>query len=192
MDDLNATSRRRSIWTSGRTAPIDEALIRSLYAEHGVPLFRRAYRLTGDRQLAEDVVQETLIRAWQNADALSDDRGSVRGWLFIVTRNVAIDMARARAARLTEVSGEAADIRMTTAAVGDHADGVADTVLVRDALAGLTPEHRDALVEVYFRGKTAREASLSLGVPVGTVKSRVYHALRALRVRLGETTEVSA
>src|SRR5882724_2910718 len=81
----------------------DEALVRSLYEEHGRSLLAYATRLTGDHAAAEDVVQETLVRAWRHADDLENGKGSVRGWLLTVARNIVVDRARARASRPQEV-----------------------------------------------------------------------------------------
>ena len=84
----------------------DEALIRALYADHAGPLLRYALHLTnGDRQRAEDIVQETLLRAWLHPEAIADR--PARPWLFAVARNLAFDAHRARKARPHEV-GEAA------------------------------------------------------------------------------------
>src|SRR3712207_4473365 len=88
----------------GRGSTADEILIRQLYQQHGGALLAYATRLMGDRAQGEDVVQETLIRAWKHLDALTNNKGSVRGWLFTVTRNIANDRHRARAARPTEVA----------------------------------------------------------------------------------------
>src|SRR5258705_11898599 len=78
----------------------DEDLLRALYAEHGDALFAHALRLaSGDRQRAEDLVQETLLRAWRHPEALDPDRGSVRAWLFTTARNLAIDSWRRRSVR---------------------------------------------------------------------------------------------
>jgi RNA polymerase sigma-70 factor (ECF subfamily) len=159
----------------------DEALIRFLYEEHGRSLLAYATRLTGDRAAAEDVVQETLIRAWKHSRNLVEERGSVRGWLLTVARNIITDRARAKAARPTEV----AETPVTGPIEDDHAEQVVNTVVVLEALETLSPEHRDVLVELYYRGRSVVEAAAALGVPPGTVKSRSYYALRALRVTMG-------
>src|SRR5256886_6429283 len=104
----------------------DEALIRSLYEEHGRSLLAYATRLTGDRAAAEDVVQETLLRAWKHAEAMVNQRGSVRGWLLTVARNIITDRARARASRPTEV----AETPGTGPVAGDHADNVVNSMVV--------------------------------------------------------------
>jgi len=159
----------------------DEALIRAVYAEHGRALLAFTTRLLGDRAAAEDVVQEVLVRAWQHSDVLTNGRGSVRSWLLTVARNLVTDRVRAQRARPAEVEEDAAP----PAATRDHADSVVDALTVLPALERLSPDHRDVLAEVYFRGRTLPEAAEVLGVPPGTVKSRSYYALRALRSALG-------
>ncbi|WP_370950255.1 sigma-70 family RNA polymerase sigma factor [Amycolatopsis sp. cg5] len=165
-----------------------EDLIRHLYEEHGRSLLAYATRLTGDRAAAEDVVQETLVRAWKHADDLENGKGSVRGWLLTVARNIITDRVRARASRPQEVE-EPAESPATSK---DHAQGVVDSMTVLGAMDGLSPEHREVLVELYYRGHTVTEAAQSLGIAAGTVKSRSYYALRALRaVMQGKGTEAA-
>lgn len=155
----------------------DEALVRALYEEHGRALLAYATRLTGDRAAAEDVVQETLIRAWRHPDALLNGKGSVRGWLLTVARNLITDRHRARAARPTEVAESPA----TAPVERDHAEAVVDAVVVMEAMERLSRDHRDVLYEIYFRGQSVAEAAKTLGIPPGTVKSRSHYALKALR-----------
>jgi RNA polymerase sigma-70 factor, ECF subfamily len=162
----------------------DEALIRAVYAEHGRALLAFTTRLLGDRAAAEDVVQEVLVRAWQHSDVLTNGRGSVRSWLLTVARNLVTDGVRAQRARPAEVEMVTAEAAEATR---DHADSVVDALTVLPALERLSPDHRDVLAEVYFRGRTLPEAAQVLGVPPGTVKSRSYYALRALRSALGPT-----
>jgi RNA polymerase sigma-70 factor (ECF subfamily) len=160
-----------------RGADAAETLVRSLYAEHGRSLLAYATRLTGDRAAAEDVVQETLVRAWKHADDLTEGKGSVRGWLLTVARNIVTDRARARAVRPAEV----ADVVDRPPVADDHSESVVNTMVVLDALDKVSAEHRDVLVQLYYRGRSVSEAAKELGVPPGTVKSRSYYALRALR-----------
>lgn len=166
-----------SLRGGSRQAAADEALIRSLFNEHGRALLAYATRLTNDKTAAEEVVQETLVRAWRNPDALVNGRGSVRGWLLTVARNIVIDRARAKAARPAEV----AESPTNEPVYRDHAQTVVDSVVVLEALQCLSEEHRNVLIEIYFRGHNVNEAAQSLGIPIGTVKSRSYYALRALR-----------
>nr|WP_042191770.1 sigma-70 family RNA polymerase sigma factor [Kibdelosporangium sp. MJ126-NF4]CEL20281.1 RNA polymerase sigma-70 factor, ECF subfamily [Kibdelosporangium sp. MJ126-NF4]CTQ97507.1 RNA polymerase sigma-70 factor, ECF subfamily [Kibdelosporangium sp. MJ126-NF4] len=155
----------------------DEALVRTLFEEHGRAMLAYAQRLTGDRATAEDVVQEALIRAWKHPDALVNGKGSVRGWLLTVVRNLVLDGVRARNARPKEV----AESPLTVAVEKDHADKVVNSLVVLGALEQLPDAHRSVLVEIYVRGQSVSETAETLGIPPGTVKSRSYYALRALR-----------
>jgi RNA polymerase sigma-70 factor (ECF subfamily) len=164
-------------------SPAEDAAIRTLYEQHAAPLLSYALRLTGgDRGRSEDIVQETLLRAWRHPEALAPERGPVRSWLFTVARNVAVDAHRARRARPQEVGDEA----LAVVPAVDEIEQALDSWLVADALATLSPDHRAVLVETYYRGRSVNEAAGVLGVPAGTVKSRTFYALRALRLALEE------
>ncbi|MFI5806229.1 sigma-70 family RNA polymerase sigma factor [Streptomyces sp. NPDC051561] len=157
----------------------DERALAALQQEHGTALLGFLLGLThGDRQRAEDLVQETLVRAWQHPEALDSDHDSMRPWLFTVGRRLAIDARRARKARPSEVGAE---VLAQSATPEDLAERSATELDVRQALRALRSEHREVLVQVYFRGRSVAEASTALGIPEGTVKSRTYYALRALR-----------
>jgi RNA polymerase sigma-70 factor (ECF subfamily) len=140
--------------------------------------------MLSDPHHAEDVVQETMLRAWRKSDSLSPDRGSVGGWLSTVARNIAVDRLRAKRARPSEVDEGHTDA--ATWSVTDHADAAVTSVYVARALATLTAGHRAVLYQVYFADQTCTEAAAVLGIPVGTVKSRLYHALRRLRIAIEE------
>jgi RNA polymerase sigma-70 factor (ECF subfamily) len=161
----------------------DESRLRTLYDAHAAALFAFALRLTrGDRGRAEDIVQETLVRAWQHPQALEPSRGAARPWLFTVARRLAVDAHRARGARPREVD----DLALVSMSATDDIDAALDRLLVADALAALSPQHRAVLVEVFFRDRGIDGAATALGVPAGTVKSRTYYALRALKLALSE------
>lgn len=167
----------------GRTR-LETDTLRELHDAHAAALLAFATRLCdGDRGRAQDVVQETLLRAWQHPEALDPARGPARAWLFTVARNVAIDSRRARASRPAEVGDAALDALPTGE---DDVDRALDAWLVADALGTLTHAHREVLLETFYRGRSVAEAAEVLGVPPGTVKSRAYYALRALRVALEE------
>jgi len=174
---------------SGPDAPpvADPAeVVRQVHSEHSGAVLAYVLQLTaGDRHRAEDIVQETLLRAWRHAGALRSDRGSVRAWLMRVAHNLTVDAYRARRARPVEVGLDA----VGEPAVVDGADEVLASVDVGWALAQLTPEHRAVLVEVYLNDRTVPETAGVLGIPVGTVKSRTYYALRVLRLLLDEERE---
>lgn len=157
--------------------------LRALYDGHAPVLLAYALRLTGgDRARAEDIVQETLVRAWRNLDRLDAGAGPVRPWLFTVAQRLAIDAHRARRARPPETG----DTALASVPGLDELEATLDRIVVTDALDSLSPEHRAVLVETYYRGRSVAEAAQVLGIPPGTVKSRCYYALRALKLALAE------
>lgn len=165
------------------TGAADEELMRALYREHAGPLFGFVLHLVaGDRQRAEDVVQETLVRAWRNIHRLDPQAGSLRPWLVTVARRIVIDDHRSAAARPREV--DAAALEQLPAE--DEIDRALRMMTVADSLADLSPAHREIIVETYLKGRTAKEAAAALGIPAGTVRSRVFYALRSLRLALEE------
>ena len=162
---------------------VDRAdLLRELHGEHAAALSAFAVRLTGgDRARAEDVVQETLLRAWQSAAALELPEDARRAWLYTVARNLVIDDWRSARAR-REIPAE----QPPEPPAVDDTDAVLQAWLVADALARLSADHRRVLVECYYWRRSVSEAAKRLGVPEGTVKSRLHYALRALRLVLDE------
>ncbi|MEE1664011.1 sigma-70 family RNA polymerase sigma factor [Streptomyces sp. NPDC003631] len=171
----------------GNLSTADEELLRALYAEHARPLFHYVLRLTsGDWQWAEDVVQETLLRAWQHPAAFEPERGPARAWLCTVARRLVIDAHRARRARVAEEGGEALERAAQQTPGEDQIEQALQSWAVAEAVRTLSPDHRAVLLETYYRGRTMAEAARVLGVPVGTVKSRSYYALHALRLALQE------
>ncbi|KDN86055.1 RNA polymerase sigma factor SigL [Kitasatospora cheerisanensis KCTC 2395] len=169
----------------GRTAGPDaeDRLMRALYREHARPLYGMVLHLVGgDRQRAEDVVQETLVRAWRHLDRLDTDHRDLRPWLATVARRIVIDGRRGQRARPREVP----DGELERFPAEDELDRVLRLMTLTDALGSLSEAHRRAITETYLRGRTAAEAATVLGVPPGTVRSRLYYALRALRLALEE------
>jgi RNA polymerase sigma-70 factor (ECF subfamily) len=160
-----------------------DAGVRAVYAAHGPELYRFAFRSLGDRGLAEEAVQETFVRAWQAADRFDDALGSLRTWLFAIVRNVVIDLSRARASR-PSLAVDAPAIDLT--GLDDDVDRVLTAWQVEEALRMLSDEHRTALVEVHYKGRPYSDVAADSGVPVGTMKSRVYYALKAMRLALEE------
>jgi RNA polymerase sigma-70 factor, ECF subfamily len=161
-----------------------DEVVRRLYAEHAGPLLAFVLRLTGgDWQRAEDVVQETLLRAWRNADRLGGPQHrSVRPWLVTVARRIVIDEHRRTQVRPQEALGHDLDVQSE----GDHADRVLQVMTLTKAMQNLSPAHRQILVETFVEGRTVAEAAQRLQLPLGTAKSRVFYALSALRAALSE------
>jgi len=161
----------------------DDALVTELYRQYRVPLMSYVLRLTaGDRQHAEDVVQETMVRAWRQAGQLDLTEPSLMPWLVTVARRIVIDDKRRRSARPAETG----DDMLENAPAADTMEDLLRKVVVAEALQALSPAHREVLNETILRDRTVNQAAEVLGIPVGTVKSRVYYALRALRVILAE------
>jgi RNA polymerase sigma-70 factor, ECF subfamily len=163
---------------SDRGGPGTEAPIEAVWRLHGRPLYRFLLKITfGDRREAEDLFQETLLRAWRYLQDHTADVTVLRPWLYTVARRAAIDAARARQVRPAEVIP--ADLAALPAG-RDEIDRLLTGMTIRQALMSLTPDHRQVLCEIYYRDRTARETADALGIPEGTVKSRMFYALRAL------------
>ncbi|MFD0021641.1 sigma-70 family RNA polymerase sigma factor [Streptomyces sp. NPDC058382] len=155
-------------------------LLTTIMREHRAGLVSYAEKMLGDHGLAEDVVQETIIRAWRNIDRLLGMEGSIRGWLFTVTRHLVIDWVRKPYAR-REVAGAT----YKDPSSGDDGTGpVRDVLMAKPMLRRLSLEHRAVLVHIYLCDRTIKETAGILGVPAGTVKSRQHNALRKLRTGL--------
>ena len=160
----------------------DEPLLHDLSAAYSGALFSYAFRATGDRQRAEDVVQETLARAWERADRFDPSRGSAGAWLFTIARNLLIDGWRAEAAR-----PRLAPLGETDIALGvDEVDRALEAWQMAEALQRLSAEHRSVIVETYYGARSVASTADRLGIPEGTVKSRLFYGLRALRLVLEE------
>jgi RNA polymerase sigma-70 factor, ECF subfamily len=160
------------------------ALIRVLYDEHATALWRYVVRLTGDRNRADDVVQETLLRAWQHPEIAEDPRRSPRAWLFTVARNLVIDEQRSPRVRRAAGSIDAAGAAERPSP--DEVDAALDRLLLGDALAQLSTEHRAVIRRAYYLRWSTAQIAADLGIPEGTVKSRLHYAVRALRLTLQE------
>jgi RNA polymerase sigma-70 factor (ECF subfamily) len=153
--------------------------VREAYAAHAAELYGLAMRSLGDAGLAEEAVQETFLRAWRAGERFDPQIGSLRTWLFAILRNVVIDLGRARALRpgVSEGGTEPSVEPLEEALLAWQ---------VEEAMRRIGEQHRQVLVETYYRGRPYAEVAEDLGVPIGTVKSRVYYGLRALRVVLEE------
>ena len=165
-------------------AAAETALMQALYDEHAGVLWRYALRLTGDASHAEDVVQETLLRAWQHPEVIGDTERSARAWMFTVARNMIIDDRRSARYRnvVASTDVEGAPEQSTP----DEVNAALDRLLMADAMTQLSPEHRAVVERSYYRGWTTAQIAADLDIAEGTVKSRLHYALRALRLTLQE------
>ena len=159
------------------------ALMEQLHDEHADALWRFCLRLVGnDRARAEDVTQETMLRAWRHRAVLEGSSPALRAWLFTVARNIVVDEWRSPRSRKETTVADVPE--------RDEGDDRSDQLLlswvVAEALTRLSADHRAVLLECYYRGRSVSETAGRLGVPPGTVKSRTHYALRALRLALEE------
>ena len=164
-----------------RSDDTGEAL-RELYRAYAGELYGFAYNALGERGAAEEIVQEVFLRAWRHAERYDPGRAGVRTWLYQIARHAVIDARRRAAVRPAPPPGdEPADA---------EAPGSLEQAMlgwqVAAALESLSPEHRQVIRLAQFQGLTMREISDRTGLPVGTVKSRIWYALRSLRLVLEE------
>jgi RNA polymerase sigma-70 factor (ECF subfamily) len=150
-------------------------------------VFGLALRVVGDPRLAEDVAQETFVRAWRRADAFDARRGTVAAWLLTIARNLSIDAVRVR--RTVTLDPEDL-IGMSGPARGPMPEDAAilalDAARLRVAIANLPAEQRRALAWSAFAGRTAREVAELEDIPLGTAKTRIRAAMIRLRAALDE------
>ena len=150
----------------------------ALYTEHYAVLLSFISRYVRDRHKAEDLVQETLLRAWRHIDHLEPDPVRTRSYLLTIARNVVTNTWRAEQRRPYLVADEAAVASVPSA---DNVDQLVEGWLVTEALERLSADHRAVVRAMYYDGQSVADAARQLSVPEGTVKSRAYYAVRALR-----------
>lgn len=148
-------------------------------------IFGLALTMLGERELAEEVAQETFLRAWRHADAYDPRRSSVATWLLSITRNLAIDRLRMRRTHPVDPS-EIGDRGEVLWGSGGAEGAETEVVDLRDALASLPAEQRRALLLAALFGYTAREIGAIEGAPLGTAKTRIRTALGKVRAVLTE------
>ncbi len=159
-----------------------DAAIRQLYSHYARALHRYVEQFSPDQASADDIVQETFIRAWRHLPQLSADDRPIGPWLFRVARNLLIDANRAARARPVSVPEQPAGEIGTDSGLEE----VLDRQLVCAALQHLSPAHQTVLVETFYRGGTMAAIARELGIPHGTARSRLHYALDALRQQLEE------
>lgn len=163
-----------------RVASGDEAALAALYDRYAGVLYGFALRRLGDHQRAEELVQRVMTRVWRFASRYDPHRGQVSTWVFAIARTSVTDLQREtfrqpRAVEAPPPHGEDGELEQLLLAEA-----------VRAAFDRLSQEHREVLHLAYFQGLTQSEAAARLALPLGTVKSRTYYALRALRLACEE------
>lgn len=164
-----------SLAAGDRGEPLERLIDR-----YGGPLFGYGMRLLNDRGMAEELVQDTFVKVWRGAGRFDPDRGSPRAWIYSIARNSAIDLKRRRSARPLDLNDPGPEVFGAT----EPHEHLVERIEVRDALSGLSEDHRTVLELSYDEGLTQAEIADHLSIPLGTVKTRTYHALRAMRREL--------
>jgi RNA polymerase sigma-70 factor (ECF subfamily) len=164
---------------SGGESP-DHERLGVAFLTHQRELLGFARRSLGDESLAEEAVQETFVRALRARPGFDPKRGAMRPWLFSIERRIIVDLARARSAHPSQ------ELNPNSPSAADQIEAAMLSWNVEEALRRLGPDHRLVVLEIYYRGRPSREVARRLGVPEGTVRSRLYYALQALRVSLDE------
>ena len=154
----------------------NDRALSELYDRYSRPVYATGVRLLGDAHLAEELVQDAFTNVWQGAASFDPSRASFATWLYRVTRNRAVDLARRRRARPQSAGEE----RLRAVSGGPEPEASVDGWDVSRALSRIPEEHRQVLTLAYFEGLSQREISWRTGVPLGTIKSRTTAALKRL------------
>lgn len=165
----------------------DEGEVHAAYAAHGPELYRFLLRGLGDPGAAQDVVQETFLRAWRAADRFDPELASLRVWLFAIARNAMIDHARAAGVRPWQSNlVDPPTAEAVSGAVADPTEQLLRGWVVEEALQRISEDHRAAIVQTHLLERPYAEVATELAIPVGTLRSRVFYGLKALRVAMDE------
>lgn len=166
---------------------IDDDDLVAAYRQHGAEVYRFALRGLGDPGAAQDVTQETFLKAWRHADRYDPDLASWRVWLFGIARNTMIDHLRAAQVRPWQSTlVDPPQAQELAGVTPDAAQRLLGAVVLEEGLRRLADHHREAIVQTHLRDRPYDEVAAELGIPVGTLRSRVFYALRALREAMDE------
>jgi RNA polymerase sigma-70 factor (ECF subfamily) len=169
----------------------DEDEVHAAYLLYGPQIYRFVLRGLDDAGAAQDVTQETFLKAWRRADLFDPSLSSLRSWLFGIARHTMIDHARAASVRPWQtrlVDPPTAQVAAQAAGetVPDPTERLVGSWVVEEALRRISEHHRVAIVETHLRERPHDEVAADLGVPVGTLRSRVFYGLKALRAAMDE------
>ena len=181
IDDLREASDAALVVAIGRW---QEDALAEAYRRHGGAAYALARRLLNDRELAEEILQEVFLRLWNNPERFDPERGSLRAYLLAQTHGRAVDLLRSETSRRRREEREA---RQSTSVGDDIEREVIDLTVsekVKEVVAGLPVDERQAIELAYFGGHTYRQVAVLLDAPEGTVKSRIRSGLRRLRTDL--------
>lgn len=152
-----------------------------IYHRYAGRLYRFGVQLLGDAGLAEELVQECFVRLWRTAGQFDLSRGTVAAYMFVMGRSIAVDLRRRPSSRPLMPVEEA-----QVPPQPDNTDRIVETLMVRDALDSLSTAHREVLTLANTEGLTQSQIAERLALPLGTVKTRMFHGLKALKTALAE------
>jgi RNA polymerase sigma factor (sigma-70 family) len=166
----------------------DPDAVRAVYRSYGRLVYSVAYRILGNRGLAEEATQQAFLKAWRAAGSFDADR-ELGPWLASIARRTAIDVSRREAVRAADPLDSVPPGDSALIARPESAEAVYDVWAVREAVAGLPPDEREIVRLQHFEGLTHAEIGERLGLPLGTVKSRSFRAHKRLAALLGHLRE---
>ncbi|OAB45742.1 RNA polymerase sigma factor [Paenibacillus antarcticus] len=165
----------------------DQAALELLYDRYERVVYSFAYRIVNDAMAAEEVVQELFLRIWNHGERYEVTQGKLTTWMFVITRNIAVDMLRRKSVRAKETPIETEVLQQFTDETSDTELEVqrrAESDEVKQALNVLNEEQKHVIEWIYFEGLTQQEVADRHDIPLGTVKSRVRLAMKQLKRRL--------
>jgi RNA polymerase sigma-70 factor (ECF subfamily) len=166
----------------------DQQAFSELYDRHAAIALGIVTRVVGNRQMAEEIVQEAFWRVWKQAETYDATQASFRTWFLVIARRMAIDALRQIQRRPQSADGEQAEIALERTEadtnVAETVERDATRTTVRKALDELSPEQREVLEMAYFKGKTRREIAAETQTPLGTIHTRARLGLQHLRAVL--------
>ena len=175
----------------------DQDALGVLYERYSRAVYSFSLRIVGDAQVAEEILQEVFVRAWQQGGSFQAARGSLITWLLSITHNLSIDEVRRRKRRPQKADAEEPETIL--ASLPDEGSDVEEEVWlsslrvsIQDALQQLPAAQREAIELAYFQGLTQREIADVLGEPLGTIKTRMRLGMLKLREQLGPVVSEQA
>jgi RNA polymerase sigma-70 factor (ECF subfamily) len=167
-------------------ARLDQSALAEIYRRHGGAVFGLSRRVLGDEGLAEDITQEVFVRLWNEPQRFDATRGTLRSFLQRQSHSRSIERVRSEEARRRREDRTSALDATSVAELESEVLRSIDADRVRAALDRLAPPEREAIIAAYFGGRSYREVAVALGVPEGTVKSRIRSGLSTLSTLLAD------
>jgi RNA polymerase sigma-70 factor (ECF subfamily) len=151
-----------------------------LYENYSAVLYGVICRIVTDEHIAQDVLQEVFVKIWNNIGQYNAAKGRIYTWMVNIARNAAIDKLRSRG-EIMKGKIQTGDEVVNNIGKGMRTEQSTDTIGLRNMVGGLKPEYQAIVELAYFKGFTLDEIGKTLEIPLGTVKTRMRHAIKLLR-----------